>query len=91
MMQPSETISDKKVFAQIFKSFKMGNLNVDAVDNEVFNSEGYLIKPVYISWSGSLEEGREICKLFDLFGYIVDWDVDKARKISITGRYKKHK
>jgi hypothetical protein len=82
MMITSKTVSDSKVFGQMFKSFSVQGLDVVAPAN-VFDSKGYLTEPAYLAWSGSVEDGMKIKQTAEYFGYQVDWNGDRARKIGI--------
>lgn len=83
MMITTKNTSDLKVFGQMFKSFGMQNLDVAKPDEIVFDGNGYLKETVYLGWSGSVEDGLRIKQLIEAFGYSVDWDGDRARKIGV--------
>lgn len=89
MMHTVDGTTDKKVLAQVFKSFGFQNLNVEPLNETIFNEDGFLEQPTCIPWFGSVSEGFEIKELFETFGYDVDWNGDKARVMFISNKHRK--
>lgn len=84
MMMSNLKINDQKVFKQMFKSFKAQGLDVSLPYFGLFDLQGYIKETIYLAWSGSVEDGRKIKEVIELFGYTVDWDGDRARCIGVN-------
>lgn len=89
MIQTNTGHSDKKVLNQAFKSIFAQNLNVEPINETVFDDDDYLIHPMTLPWFGSVGEGFKIKELFELFGYDVDWNGDKARVMILSNKNNK--
>lgn len=84
MIMTTLNVNDQKVFKQMYKSFQAQGLNVELPYFGLFNPEGYMKETIYLAWSGSVEDGKKIQELIELFGYTVDWDGDWASRIGVN-------